>query len=331
VTNWAALPKVELHLHLEGAAPPEFIRTLAAEKRIDLTGVFDAQGGYAWTDFAHFLRTYEAACTVLQGPDDFRRPVEAELARSAADGVIYTEIFLAPDFCGGGDAAAWDDHLAAMIEGAAAARAAHGIEARFIPTAIRHFGPERAANAARLTAATRGPMVTGFGMGGEERFGHPMDYLPAFAMAAEAGLGLTVHAGEIAGPESVRAALDHLPVSRIGHGVRAAEDPELVRRLAAEGIVLEVNPGSNLALGHDPDWPSHPVANLRAAGVPVTVSTDDPPYFHTDLPREYAALATAFGWTPEDFRSINRTAMEAAFCDEPTRAAILSRLESEAP
>jgi len=331
VTDWAALPKVELHLHLEGAAPPDFIRTLAAEKRIDLTGVFDDAGAYAWTDFAHFLRTYEAACAVLQGPGDFRRLVEAVLARSAADGVVYTEIFLAPDLCGGGDPAAWEDHLAAMIEGAAAARAAHGIEARFIPTAIRHFGPERAANAARLTAATRGPMVTGFGMGGEERFGHPMDYLPAFAIAAEAGLGLTVHAGEIAGPESVRAALDHLPVSRIGHGVRAAEDADLVRRLAAEGIVLEVNPGSNLALGLYPGWPAHPVADLRAAGVPVTLSTDDPPYFHTDLPREYAALAAAFGWTREDFRSMNRTAAAAAFCDEATRAAILARLASEAP
>jgi adenosine deaminase len=331
VTDWAALPKVEMHLHLEGAAPPEFIRTLAAEKRIDLAGVFDEAGAYAWTDFAHFLRTYEAACAVLQGPDDFRRLVEAVLARSAADGVIYTELFLAPDLCGGGDAAALDDYLAAMIEGAHAARAAHGIEARFIPTAIRHFGPERAANAARLTAATRGPMVTGFGMGGEERFGHPMDFVPAFAIAAEAGLGLTVHAGEIAGPESVRAALDHLPVSRIGHGVRAAEDPDLVRRLAAEGIVLEVNPGSNLALGLYPDWPAHPVAGLRAAGVAVTLSTDDPPYFHTDLPREYAALAAAFGWKSEDFRSINRTAAAAAFCDEPTRAAILSRLEGEAP
>lgn len=324
MTDWRALPKVELHLHLEGAAPPAFIRTLASEKGVDLGGVFDADGGYAWTDFAHFLRTYEAACAVLATPDDFRRLVTAVLAQSAADGVIYTEIFLAPDLCGGGDPAAWPDYLAAMAEGADAVLA---VEARFISTAIRHLGPRRAEAAARVTAANPHPRVTGFGMGGEERFGHPADYVRAFSVAADAGLGLTVHAGEVAGPGSVRAALDHLPVSRIGHGVRAIEDADLVRKLAGDGIVLEVNPGSNLALGLYPDWAGHPVARLRDAGVSVTLSTDDPPYFDTSLPAEYKALAGAFGWTAADFGAINRAAAEAAFCDAATRARILDRLD----
>lgn len=327
--SWAEAPKVELHLHLEGAAPPAFIRTLAAEKGLRLDGLFAADGSYAWDDFAGFLAAYERACAVLRTPGDFGRLVEAVLAKSAADGVVYTEIFLAPDLCGGGDPGAWPDYLAAMSEAAAAAEAAHGIVARFIPTAIRHFGPVRAENAARLTAVSAGTCVTGFGMGGEERIFHPRDFARAFAIAAEAGLGLTVHAGEIAGPDSVRAALDHLPVTRIGHGVRAIEDADLVRRLAAEGVVLEVSPGSNLALGLYPDWPAHPVAQLRDAGVKVTLSTDDPPYFHTDLPREYAALAAAFGWTAVDFRSINRIAAEAAFCDAQTRARVIARLEGE--
>ncbi len=329
MTGWRDIPKVELHVHLEGAAPPDFIRTLATEKGITLDGVFDGQGAYLWEDFAHFLRTYEAACQVLQTPDDFRRLVEAVLAKSAGDGVVYTELFLAPDLCGDGSAAAWADYLAAMTEGAEAAEAAHGITARFIPTAIRHFGPERATTAARRTADTVGKYVTGFGMGGEERFGHLSDYAPAYAIAAEAGLGLTVHAGEICGAESVAAALDHLPVSRIGHGVRAVEDPGLVRRLARDGIVLETNPGSNIALGVFPDWPSHPVSRLRDAGVAVTISTDDPPYFHTDLPTEYARLAATFGWTAADFTAINRTAIDAAFCDPDTRAAVIARLAPE--
>lgn len=324
MTDWAALSKVELHLHLEGAAPPALIRTLAAEKRVDLSGVFDAEGHYAWDDFAQFLRTYEAACTVLQTPDDFRRLSAAVLENSAAHGVVYTEIFLAPDLCGGGDPCAWPDYLAAILEGAASQPA---IAVRFIPTAIRHLGAARAEAAARVTVAHPHPHVTGFGMGGEERFGHPMDFVRAFAIAAEAGLGLTVHAGEMAGPESVRAALDHLPVSRIGHGVRAIEDPALVRRLVDEGIVLEVNPGSNLALGLYPDWPSHPVARLRAEGVTVTLSTDDPPYFHTSLAAEYAALAGAFSWTAADFAAINRGAAQAAFCDKATRTQILSQLD----
>ncbi|WP_299130411.1 adenosine deaminase [uncultured Amaricoccus sp.] len=331
MTVWRRQPKVELHLHLEGAAPPDFIRALAAEQGTDLVGVFDEAGAYAWTDFADFLKVYEAASSVLRAADDYRRLVEAVLAKSAADGVIYTEIFLAPDLRRDDDTAAWRDHLAAMTEGARNARAAHGIEARFIPIAIRHLGPERAEATARLTAETAGGLVTGFGMAGEEGFGEPADYARAFAIAAEAGLGLTVHAGELLGAESVRAALDALPVSRIGHGVRAIEDPDLVRRLAAEGIVLEVNPGSNLALGLFPSWRDHPIEPLRAAGVAVTISTDDPPYFHTDLPREYAALAWTFDWTAADFDGMNRAAAAAAFCDEATRAAILARLTGETP
>ncbi len=327
--NLAASPKVELHLHVEGAAPPDLIRELAAEKSIDVRRAFDPDGGYAWTDFAAFLRTYELACTVLRTPEDYRRLMETVLAKSAADGVIYAELFLAPDLCGDGSPRAWAEYLDAMIAGADAARAAHGIEARFIPTAIRHFGPERAEAAARLAAATAGRMVTGFGMGGEERFGAPSDFAKAYSIAEEAGLGLTVHAGEICGPDSVRAALDALPVGRIGHGVRSVEDPDLVRRLAAEGIVLEVCPGSNVALGLFPDIAAHPIAALRAAGVPVTVSTDDPPYFRTDMVAEYAGLAEAFGWTETDFRDINLTAARAAFCDASTRAAIVARLTEE--
>ena len=328
--NCTALPKVELHLHVEGAAPPGLIRELAAEKSIDMRGAFDADGGYAWTDFASFLRTYELACTVLRTPEDYRRLMEAVLAKSAADGVIYTELFLAPDLCGDGSPRAWAEYLDAMIAGADAARAAHGIEARFIPTAIRHFGAGRAEAAARLAAATAGRMVTGFGMGGEERFGRPADFARAFAIAGEAGLGLTVHAGEVAGAESVRDALDALPVTRIGHGVRAVDDCDLVRRLAADGIVLEVCPGSNVALDVVPDLASHPIAVLRAAGVPVTVSSDDPPYFRTDMVSEYAGLSEAFGWTEADFRDMNLTAARAAFCDEAARASVVARLTEEA-
>lgn len=325
MTDWAALPKVELHLHLEGAAPPDFIRTLAAEQGADLSGLFDARGGYAWSDFAGFLRAYEAACAVLRSPDDYRRLIAAVLGASRDQGVIYTEIFVAPDLCGGGDAGAWPDYLAALDAGAASVQE---VETRLIATAIRHFGAERAAAAARTVAANPHPRLTGFGLAGEERFGHPTDYAPAFAIAGESGLGLTVHAGEIAGADSVRAALDHLPVSRIGHGVRAIEDPDLVARLAGEGVALEVCPGSNLALGLYADWPSHPVDRLRAAGVPISLSTDDPPWFHTTLAAEYAALAGAFGWTAADFAAINRAAADAAFCDDATRARLIERLDT---
>ena len=325
--DFRALPKVELHLHLEGAAPPDLIRRLAAEKSVDLSGIFDAQGSYAFRDFRHFLQVYEAACTVLQTPEDFRRLTLAVLEQSAEQGVIHTEAFLSPDFCGGGDLSAWREYLAAMAEAAAQAQRDHAITLRGIVTCIRHFGPAKARATALCAAETAGAIVTGFGIAGDEGAGAPRDFVWAFDCAREAGLGLTAHAGEWGGPESVRAALGDLRVTRIGHGVRAIEDPALVERLAESGTVLEVCPGSNIALGLYADWRAHPVAKLRDAGVKLTLSTDDPPFFHTSLCAEYAALSRAHGWGPDDFHALNRIAAEAAFCDTATRADILNRLE----
>ncbi|PCJ76703.1 MAG: adenosine deaminase [Rhodobacteraceae bacterium] len=327
MTDWAVVPKTELHLHIEGAAPPDFIRMLAAEKNVDLSGIFKDDGSYVWKDFAEFLRTYEAACSVLQTPDDFRRLTEAVLDVSAAHGVVYTEMFLSPDFCGGGDLEAWKDYLAAMTVGAKNGKAKHGIETRFISTCIRHFGPEKAEQTAKITAATAGGLLTGFGMGGEERHLQASDFGKAFAIAGDAGLALTSHAGEICGADSVRETLDSLKVTRIGHGVRAIEDADLVARLAEEQIVLEVCPGSNISLDVFAKWSDHPIAKLRDAGVPVTVSTDDPPYFYTDMTREYCKLHETFGWDLADFQATNRTAMNGAFCDDTTRKRVMAKFE----
>ena len=323
----ARLPKVELHLHLEGAAPPAFIRGLAAEKGLDISHIFTPEGGYEYRDFLHFLDIYEAATSVLQSPEDFARLVGAVLAESAAQGVIYTEAFLSPDFCGGRDLGAWLEYVAAMREAAARAEAAHGIILRGVITAIRHFGPEKARETALCARESAGDFITGFGIAGDENAGELVDFAYAFDMAREAGLGLTAHAGEWRGPEEVAAALEHLCVSRIGHGVRAAEDPALVARLAETGTVLEVCPGSNVTLGLYDSLAAHPVSALREAGVRVTISTDDPPFFHTDMVREYAALAEAFGWQEADFAALNQTAARAAFCDEATRARIEKKLE----
>lgn len=327
MSNWKALPKTEIHLHIEGAAQPDFIRQLANEKNVDLSKIFDGNGAYKWSDFAEFLQTYEVATSVLKTPDDYRRLTESVLEYSAEHGVVYTELFVSPDFCGGGDKAAWLEYLDAMTQGAQAAKKQYRIETRFISSCIRHFGPEQAEKIAKVTADTVGPMLTGFGMGGEERHLTAADFAKAFAIAGEAGLGLTSHAGEICGPESVRDTLDHLNVTRIGHGVRSIEDPALVARLIEENIVLEVNPGSNISLSVFPDLTSHSIEKLRNTGVKVTVSTDDPPYFHTDMTMEYENLSKTFGWREIHFNDINRTAMNAAFCDEETRARLLSKFQ----
>lgn len=322
-----SLPKVELHTHLEGAAPPAFIRGLAQEKGMDISGVFAPDGGYAFKDFWHFLKVYEAATSTLTTPEDYHRLALAVLEESAAHGVIYTESFMSPDFCGGRDLSAWREYLHAIQEAAAQAEAQMGIILRGVVTCVRHFGPEKARETALCAAETAGDFITGFGMGGDEQSGTQGDFAWAFDCAREAGLRLTTHAGEWGGPQSIRDALDDLRVERIGHGVRAIEDDALVDHLAEREIVLEVCPGSNIALGLYPDWQDHPIERLRERGVKVTISTDDPPFFHTTMTREYDRLADAFGWNEDSFRDFNIVAAHAAFCDAETRARVLKKLE----
>ena len=316
-------PLVELHLHLEGAAPPAFIRGLAAEKRVDLAGMFRENGSYDFKDFSRFLQVYEAACSVLTTPADYSRLTGAVLERCASHGAVYVETFLSPDLCCGADRAAWPEYLAAIEE---AARSVPEVALRAIPSCIRHRGPDAARRAALCAAESAGGFVVGWGMSGDERVGAPADFAWAFDCAREAGLGITVHAGEMRGPGSVRDALDALRPARIGHGVRAVEDTALVERLAEDAIVLEVCPGANVALGLYPKINAHPIEKLMDRGVTVTVSTDDPPFFHTDLTREYARLADAFGWDEAVVAEVNRAAARAAFCDEATRATLLKRL-----
>ena len=321
------MPKVELHLHLEGAAPPAFIKGLAREKSLDISGIFTEDGGYRFADFWDFIKVYGAACTTLQGPQDFYRLTLAVLEQSAAAGVVYSETFLSPDFCGGGDLIAWREYLHAIEEASAQAEATMGITLRGIVTCIRHFGPDKARKAARCAAETKGGFIRGFGIAGDEKIGAPKDYLWSFDCAREAGLHLTAHAGEWGGPESVRDALRDLGVARIGHGVRAIEDLALVDELAEKGTVLEVCPGSNVALGLYKTFRDHPIAELDRRGVKVTISTDDPPFFHTTMTREYEMLNRAFDWDEGQFARLNRTALDAAFCDADTKAKIAKLLE----
>ena len=328
--SFTSLPKVELHTHLEGCAPPAFIRGLAREKKIDISGIFTHDGSYAFRDFDHFLKIYEAACTTLQTPEDFRRLTLAVLEETAAHGVVYMETFVSPDFCGGGDLAAWKDYLAAIEDAAAEAEAKLGITLRGIVTGIRHFGPEACKPAARCAAETKGNFITGYGMAGGEMVGRPKDYAYSFDLAREAGLNLTCHAGEWGGAEMVRETIRDLRVSRIGHGIGAATDRALIDEILEKNIVLEVCPGSNVVLKAVSGWPAHPIAKLRDAGVKVTVSTDDPPFFHTTMSAEYEMLHRTFGWAEDDFAALNRTALDAAYCDAETRARIAKTLETSA-
>lgn len=321
--------KAELHCHLEGAASPALVLAQAEKYGADMSAVI-VDGAFVWHDFTSFLVAYDAASALFRDEEDFALLTEDYLTSIARAGAIYSELFTSPDHAvkSGLSPQAYTD---AIGEGMKRAQAKTGIEARMIVTGVRHFGVEAVEGAARFAARCGHPLVTGFGMGGEERFGGTEDYARAFEIAREAGLGITVHAGELAGWQSVADALDHLRPARIGHGVRAIENPDLVRRIADEGIVLECCPGSNIALGVFADFASHPVPAFVDAGCKVTISSDDPPYFHTSLKREYEIAAEHFGMDEAALLGLTRTALKAAFVDKPTRKQLLARLENHRP
>ncbi len=275
----------------------------------------------------HFLSVYEAATSVLKTPEDYARLTKAVLEESAANDVVYSETFLSPDFCGGSDVGAWREYLHAIKDAADEAERDHGIILRGIVTCIRHFGPEKAKASALCAAETAGDWIVGFGIAGDEMKGKPKDFAYSFDMAREAGLRLTAHAGEWGGAQSVRDAVDDLRVERIGHGVHAINDLALVDKLVENEITLEVCPGSNVVLNVYPSLDRHPIEMLRKRGVKVTVSTDDPPFFHTTMRDEYLNLARTFRWDETVFAELNDTAARAAFCDEDTRTRVLKRLE----
>ncbi|HEY4097938.1 MAG TPA: adenosine deaminase [Baekduia sp.] len=309
----AAIPKAELHVHLEGTAPPELVRRLALRNGIALPdGLFLDDDTFAWVDFLDFLRAYDVAATSIRTAQDYRDVTYEYLASCAAEGTVYVELIASLDH-GKNVGLPDDEHLAGIAQGIDDAQAAHGIVGRIISSAVRNFGVEACEDVARRTVALDHPYVVGFNMAGDEANFPAADYTQTFAIVADAGLGCSVHAGEHAGPESVRAALALPGVVRISHGVRAVEDPELVAELAQRGIVLEVCPTSNVVLGVYPGYEDHPLPQLMGAGVRVTLGSDDPPYFGTTIGREYELAHEAIGLDLEDLRDITETALDAAF------------------
>lgn len=317
--------KAELHCHIEGAAAPELVVRQAQKYGKDVSP-FIQNGSFVWNDFTSFLAAYDFAADLFRSEEDYARLSEHYLTSLARDGAIYSEVFTSPDHAikAGLSPKAYTD---ALGEGMARAKAKTGIEGRMIVTGVRHVGVESIEAAARFAAKCNHPLVTGFGVAGDERMGEFEDYVRAFEIAREAGLGITIHAGELLGWESVAQALDHIKPSRIGHGVRAIENPDLVKRIADEGIVLEICPGSNIALKVFDSFADHPFPKLRAAGCKVTLSSDDPPYFWTSLKREYDLATEHFGMDDKALMATTRTAIEAAFVDRKTKAALLARLD----
>lgn len=319
------LPKAELHVHLEGTITPKRAREIAQRNGKTVPPeLSDGETTYQWSSPSEFFEAYDAAASCLATAGDYAEVAFSYLSALAGEGGIYAELTVSPSHAAS-VGVGWDDHLDGVADGVHRAKAATGIEARLIVTALRHEPPEQAVAIARRLYEEPHPLVTGFGLAGDEQANPLGGFMAAFELARSAGLGCTVHAGEILGAKSVSEALD-LPITRMGHGVRAIEDGAVVEALVRRSIVLEVCPSSNLALGIFPSWEDHPLRRLHAAGVAVTLNTDDPPHFATTLGAEYARAQRVFGFSDEDLRAMTRTALSAAFVDDQTRARLLAQL-----
>lgn len=320
------LPKAELHLHLEGAMTPSLVRSFA--KRNDLIlpdDIYDDQDRYIWSNFPEFLKSFDKASAAIRTKRDYADLTHFYLTEQAKVGALYVELFCSPTHaaeCG----ISFDDHLEGVVDGIDRAEKECGIIGRIIMTCVRHVGGDVALTVAKETVACRHPYIVGFGMGGNESMFSQETFYRAFKVAVDGGLGCTTHAGEVMGPQSVWDAIEKLPVTRIGHGVRSIEDPKLVETLAKRGIALEVCPGSNIALSVYPDFAAHPLRKLYDAGVKVTLGSDDPPFFFTTLADEYQRAQDDFGFSDAELIGLTRTALEAAFIDEKTKAKLIAKL-----
>jgi aminodeoxyfutalosine deaminase len=309
-------PKIELHVHLEGSIRPATLLEIA--KRNDQPLPADTVAGleeiYKFTDFKHFLDVWILTTNCLRTVDDFRRVVVDYAAEAASFGAVYIEgIFSPSERWKRG--LAWDDIFTGYCEGAVEAAERFGVTVRFTPDLYRGLEPEIAAEAARVAVRYRDRGVLGLGLGGLETATTAATYQQAFDIARDGGLALVPHAGEGAGPDSIREVLKLAP-ARIRHGIRAVEDPTLVDELVERGIVLDVCPTSNLRTRVVRELAEHPLPALRAAGVLCTINTDDPAMFNTDLGREHE-LAAQLGVSAAD---AYQAGLVGALCDPDTKS-----------
>ena len=288
-------PKIELHVHLEGTVRPATLLEIA--RRNDYALPADTVEGlaalYEFRDFAHFIDVWVLTTNALQTEADFRQVVVDYAAEAASHGAVYIEgIFSPAERVRRG--VSWDEVYSGYRDGAQEAREVHGVEVALTPDIPRGFTLEEARLTVRY-AVEYG--MAGVGLGGLEAQFPPEPYAEVFREARAEGLASVPHAGEVAGPASVWGALEALEADRLRHGIRAVEDPALVRELAARGIVLDVCPISNLRTGAVASLDEHPLPRLVEAGVLCSISTDDPAMFDTDLTRDYEA-AQGLGLDP---------------------------------
>ena len=318
------LSKVELHLHLDCSL------SFSAVSRLDPSVTreeFEAEfiGPRQCTSLADFLTRAPRGFQLMQSEDALRLATEDVFEQLTADRVVYAELRFAP-LLHIDNGLTPEAVIAAVDRAAEDCIRATGIEARLILCTLRHFDRQQSLLTAQLVERFCGSRVAGLDIAGDEA-GFPLDaHIAAFRFAIDHGLHRTAHAGEAAGPASVWKTLRALEPTRIGHGVRSAEDPALVEHLKTNRIHLEICPSSNVQTRASTAWPDHPVDHLYRAGVSLGINTDTRTITNVTLEREYASLREHFAWTDADFLACNRAALGAAFVDEPAKTRLVSRL-----
>ena len=305
-----SLPKAELHLHLEGTIDSATLLELRDlhGRRGTLTEVEEL---YRYQDFTGFMMAFKAITEDLKSADDYELITYRMMEKLRAEGILHAEVYVSVGVC-----LFRNQDFDAIFEGLERGRIRgerdFGISLLWIYDAVRHFGPEAAQRVAEIAVSHKSESVVGFGIGGDERRAAPEMFRDVYAFAADRGLRLTAHAGETTGPDSVWGALN-LRAERIGHGLSAWQDLELVEELSTRQIPVEICITSNLRTGVCTSLAEHPVKNYFDEGVMVTLNTDDPSLFSTSLTREYQIAQDAFGFTDEHLREIARNSFEASF------------------
>lgn len=312
-----ALPKAELHVHMEGSIRVGTLRELAERTGTPLPhGLED--GRWRFDGFLDFIDNYGETCALLSDLEDFRR-IGLELSEDlAATGVRYAEAVFSPSNHAERLGDDWYGPIEAVLDGLEAGRRAHGVTVQLCPDIVRDLGMEEAEHVLEVALRFAGKGVVALNAAGSER-AEVGPFAPMFRRAKDAGLRSVPHAGEWAGPQNVWDTLALYLPDRIGHGVRAIDDPRLVEELARRAIPLEVSPLSNVATGVYPSLAAHPFLALRDAGVVVTLNSDDPSMFHSGLTEVYEAAREAWALDDEALAGIAWAGVRASFADEATK------------
>lgn len=324
------LKKAELHVHLEGSITPTQLRQLAQRNRLIIPDglICSDDQSYLSRDFLHFLQVYDVVADFIKTPRDYYDITFDYLRANALSGAIYTELMYSPDHAEKATGIPSIEHLYAIQQAIDDAEQQFQIIGRVIITAVRHFGAEAAVRVANNALKESVPCVTGFGLGGDELNYPPKLFKKAYDIARAGGLYCTVHAGEFAPASGMVEAMEYLPIQRIGHGVQIIHCAETIAMVKDRQIALEVCPSSNIFLGLFESLATHPFPKLLDAKIPISISSDDPPFMRTTLAQEYERVQQAYGYSDEIMNEITATAIEFAFVDDQTKQQLKARLAS---